>query len=88
MTLKAFDDQELAAALFIKLEWWWKDWKQSLLLLAFLLHPFYHDSKFNLTILNLSFSHLAKCILYLGFRKKSDSISDSQIDSRSNRVES
>ena len=64
ITLKAFNDQELAAAFFIKLEWRWKDWEQLLLLLAFLLHPFYHDLKFNPTISNLSFLHLAKWVLY------------------------
>ena len=33
------------------------------MLLAFLLHPFYYDTKFN-PALNLSFPHLAKWILY------------------------
>jgi hypothetical protein len=63
MMLKAFDDQELATKLITKIERRWKDWEQPLLLLSFLLHPFYRDTKFN-SALNLSFPHLAKWILY------------------------
>lgn len=64
MMLKTFNDQKLAINLITRLERRWKDWEQPLLLLAFLLHPFYRDSKFNPAISNLSFPHLAKWILY------------------------
>ncbi|EXX65616.1 hypothetical protein RirG_131580 [Rhizophagus irregularis DAOM 197198w] len=64
MILKGFDDQELANKLITKIERRWKDWEQPLLLLSFLLHPFYRDTKFNSAILNLSFPHLAKWVLY------------------------
>ncbi|RGB28609.1 hypothetical protein C1646_767622 [Rhizophagus diaphanus] len=60
MIFKGIDDQELANKLITKIERQWKDWEQPLLLLSFLLHLFYHDTKFNSAILNLSFPYLAK----------------------------
>ncbi|GBC53195.2 ribonuclease H-like domain-containing protein [Rhizophagus irregularis DAOM 181602=DAOM 197198] len=63
MTLKTFEDQELATTLLSKIERRWRDWEQPFLLLSFLLHPFYRDTKFN-PALNLSFPHLAKWVLY------------------------
>ena len=53
--LKSFNDQVLGNILLKKLENRWKQWEQPLLLLAFLLHPLYRNSKFNSNASNLSF---------------------------------
>jgi len=62
--LKGSNDQSLSNILLEKLENRWKQWEQPLLLLSFLLHPLYRDSKFNSNTLNLSFPHLGKWVHY------------------------
>ncbi|CAG8636013.1 14547_t:CDS:2, partial [Cetraspora pellucida] len=62
--IKNLSDSTLKDYLITKLEKRWLTWKQLLLLLSFLLYPFYRTTQFNQNIDNLSFAHMGRWIIY------------------------
>ena len=59
-----YDDRSLAEGMITRLEKRWDSWEQPLLLLALVLHPRFHLTKFNPDLETLNFVFLGSWLIY------------------------